>query len=461
MLLILLAWLGATLTLRRLHQRGRLHHDYHNDALALGALALATAAFFWRLLFSTGTWMPVGGGDLVSFLYPTYSFSARSLQAGHIPLWNPYLYGGAPFVADNQSGLFYPPNLILFVLRPNLTYRAMELLAVAHFYLAGVCAYLGWRYMNRPPIKRWAALAGATTFMFSDLFVTHFGNLNMIACAAWLPLIFCLFRRALLDERPVLAAGAGAFLAIAALAGHVQPLLYGILALGLYFLHHVYSHRRYRWRCFLQAGFFVLLLVVAFGAAALTLIPNYEMARFSLRAALTYEEASQYSLPPVALVGLVVPAIFGRGPGGFWGPWSRVEVGYVGILPLLLAGAALLFRRDRLTHFLLLLAILSVLLALGSFTALYGWVYRWVPGFNLIRAPTRFHLPAGFRPGRPDRAWPGRSVAPHTRALSRSVAAVAALVPHPRPGHCPGHQRGRLQHLVIQPGQVSGSLFPP
>ncbi|MBC7233004.1 MAG: YfhO family protein [Chloroflexi bacterium] len=391
LLIIALIWCAVAYAFSQLHRRGFLKHDCHRDVLALGALALATVGFFWRLLFTANIWMPAGGGDLVSFLYPLYAFAARSFWAGDVPLWNPYLYGGAPFAADNQSALFYPVNLLLFFLKPSLNYRTMELLAVAHFYLAGVCAYFGLRYIGHQPMKRWAALAGAVAFMFSDLFVTHFGNLNMIACAAWLPLVFSLFWRALQEQRNVLAVGAGIFLGIAALAGHIQPLLYIVLALGLCFLYHVYSHRRSGWRALCRiALIFALTLAVAFGVSALTMIPSYEMSRLSLRADLSYTEASQYSLPPVALIGLVVPGIFGRGPGGYWGPWPRVEVGYVGILTLFLAGLALLLRRDRLTLFLAALAALALFLALGNATILHGWLYRFVPGFNLVRAPARF-----------------------------------------------------------------------
>ncbi|MBC7260474.1 MAG: YfhO family protein, partial [Chloroflexi bacterium] len=387
MLILVLIWCTVAYILWQLYRRGRLKHDLHHDALALGTLALATMGFFWRLLFTTNVWMPAGGGDLVSFLYPLYTFAARSFQAGDIPLWNPYLYGGAPFAADNQSALFYPINLLLFFLHPNVDYRVMELLSVFHFYLAGVCAYLALRYISHPPIKRWAALAGALAFMFSDLFVTHFGNLNMIACAVWLPLIFCLVWRALGEQRIALAVGAGIFLGIAALAGHIQPLLYIVFALGLCFLYHVYSHRARGWRTLWQmAAILAVTLAVAFGVSALTLVPSYEMSRLSLRADLTYAEASQYSLPPVALIGLIVPGIFGRGPGGYWGPWPRVEVGYVGVLTLFLACLALLLRRDGLTRFLTLLAVSSLFLALGNATILHGWLYRFVPGFNLIRA---------------------------------------------------------------------------
>lgn len=54
-------------------------------------LALAVAGFFWPL-FLQGRWIPLGGGDLASFLWPLYRFAARSFRTGHIPLWNPYLY---------------------------------------------------------------------------------------------------------------------------------------------------------------------------------------------------------------------------------------------------------------------------------------------------------------------------------------------------------------------------------
>ncbi len=390
MLAIIVLWAGVTVALWQLCRRHGWPQSVYQDSLSLGLLAAATAAFFWPLLFGPNVWMPVGGGDLVSFLYPIYHFVARSLRLGDWPLWNPYLYAGAPFAADNQSGLFYPLNLVAFALKPELDYRALELLAVAHVYLAGAAAYLGLRYMQRKPLKHWAALAGAAAFMFSDLFVTHFGNLNMIASAAWLPLVFCAFRRGLDESRWRWSVGAGMVLGFSALAGHVQPFLYTGAALGLYWLHHVYAKRNAGWAELLCA---VLLLAltgaVALGVAAPALLPAMEMSRLTLRADLSYADASQYSLPPVALIGLLTPEVFGRGPGGFWGPWPRVEVGYVGILPLILAGLALWLRRDRFTAFLSLLAVVALLLSLGDATLLHGLAYRFIPGFDLVRAPAR------------------------------------------------------------------------
>ena len=440
---------------RWLHGRRRLASDYHRDILALGVIALATLGFFWQLFFTDDTWMPAGGGDLVSFLYPRYHFAARNLRRGIIPLWNPYLYGGAPFVADNQSGLFYPVNLLFFLLFPEITYPTMELLAVFHFFLAGAFMYICLRSLSlrgaerrsnllrslrspkvsdrgegssvrRPSLimvsaskrhgakalSRLAALSGAIAFMFSDLFVTHFGNLNMIAVAAWLPLIFLFYHRALTEERLGLAVVAGALLGMATLAGHIQITLFIVLVLILYTLYqgrqrgterqgnegegsekkakrrpfHYFPHLLTRYSL---TRYLVPCCLVASCVAALVLIPGYEMTSHTLRAEMSYQEASRYSLPPVGLVGLFVPGFFGRGPAGFWGPWDRVEVGYIGILPLVLAGLAVVLRRDRLTRFLLGLAIISLLLAFGGFAILHGWLYL-LPGFDRVRAPARF-----------------------------------------------------------------------
>ena len=476
-------WLAAYGVAHWLRGRGRLASDYHCGILALGIIALATLGFFWQLFFTDDSWMPAGGGDLVSFLYPLYHFAARNLRQGVIPLWNPYLYGGAPFAADNQSGLFYPINLLFFLAFPEITYPAMELLSVFHYFLAGAFMYIclrslplrgvqrqsnlnpqvedcvgtktvptespsersccsRWtlvqrrtkvrlerffgeplrvspevqatrrhlpadgtmhrRKLARTGVSRLAALAGAIAFMFSDLFITHFGNLNMIAVATWLPLIFLFYHRALAEDRPSLAVVAGVFLGIATLAGHIQITLFIILALTLYTLWPrasfpsslpgrgrgrvrpllrslIHSVTRYLWPCGL----------VAFCFAALTLIPGYEMTSHTVRAEMNYREASRYSLPPVGLVGLFIPGFFGRGPADFWGPWDRVEVGYIGVLPLILAALAAVLRRDRLTCFLLGLTILSLLLAFGGFTILHGWLYL-LPGFDKVRAPARF-----------------------------------------------------------------------
>jgi len=430
------AWTTACLAVFVAWRRWQV--DWVRDVLAIGVLGALTAGFFWRILWTPDAWMPAGGGDLASFLYPLYNWTARTLKTGTVPLWNPTLYSGAPFAADVQTGVFYPVNLLVFALVPSVTYDVMEGLAVFHVFLAGVFTYVCIRGLD-PGQHRLAALVGAVAFMFSDLFIVHFGNLNLIAATAWMPLVVLLFMRALRTSgAPGLrwAAGAGLALGVAVLAGHIQPILYTVVALAVAWLVHSFAPRgsatagrvacngvegvsrpRERGgqgrlvsiralRLLLDRRFsnvklphmawgllvFIVTGIVAFSLAAVQLLPSVEMAAWTHRAEVAYATAAQYSLMPGQLVGLFVPGVLGRDPMAYWGPWDRVETGYIGILPLALAAYALadaMRRRDRLTVLLAVLAGAGLILALGGNAVLHGWLFQWVPGFDKVRAPAR------------------------------------------------------------------------
>src|SRR5262249_30884333 len=149
--------------------------------------------FFWQFWLLPDVAMPKGGGDLASFLYPTYRFAADSIQGGALPFWNPHLYGGAPFAADLQSGIYYPPNLLAFLLARPFGYQTLELLAALHYPLAALSAYALARELG---LARLGALASGLAFGFSGFTVAHLGHYNMLAAAAWTPLAIALTRRA-------------------------------------------------------------------------------------------------------------------------------------------------------------------------------------------------------------------------------------------------------------------------
>ncbi len=357
---------------------------------AFALLLLATVGFFWRILLTPDAWKPAGGGDLVSFLYPTYRFAASRLAAGDLPLWNPHLYGGVPFLADMQTGLFYPFNQILFRLAPDFSYKALEGMVALHIFLAGLFMYLCLRYLEPAEgdrLRRPAAMLGAVAYMFSDLFIVHFGNLNLVAVAAWLPLVFLLFWRSLRAGSVAWAVGTGVALALATLAGHLQITLYLGLTLAVMAFFFAFRRPVARYKPFLLL---FVAAIVAVGLTAPVLLPALEYARLSTRAALSYRDAARYSLVPGLLGEMVVPALLSsREPNLYWGVWDRVAVGYLGILPLILAGLAVLLRRGQRVALLVVLAAVAFLLALGGESVFHGWAYRLLPGFGQIRAPAR------------------------------------------------------------------------
>ena len=299
---------------------------YSRDLLVFAFLSLLTVLFFWPVFF-TGYWIPHGGGDLVSFLWPQYSSAGEAIRSGSIPLWNPHLYSGAPFLADNQSGVLYPINLLTFLVFPNLSYQVMEGLAIFHIWLAGAAMYVALRLWPTlyPPrftrgtqggVKPLPALLGAIAFMFNDVMITHIGNLNLIAVAAWLPLILALYARGLSERRASWIAGSGVVFAIALLAGHAQMTAITLVGLTAVAVWQISVTRSGRGRVI---GLALLTPVIAFGLTALQLLPSLEMTRYSLRAGLSYEEATAYSLASGGTGLGVFAAVVRTGSGGVLG----------------------------------------------------------------------------------------------------------------------------------------------
>lgn len=356
-------------------------------------IGLAAIVFFWPVVAGRA-WLPKGGGDSVSYIFPMYRFAADSLRSGTIPFWNPFQYAGAPFVADNQSGLFYPFNLLLFLLWPDFSYRGIELLVIWHFIFAGAAMYICLRLMGPGlSLKRPAAVLGALAFMFSDVFITHIGNLNLIAVASWLPLAFIGLHRAIHAENNrksiTWAIGGGAALGFATLAGHGQMTFLIAIFLLTYALYEAIINRRYR-----AIPLLGLLGLFAISLAGIALFPAAETLRHTLRADFDSQRSTNYSLPLRALPGLFAPDFFGRN-ASFWGDWLRVEVGYGGVVTWFMTAAAIAFRPTRQTFFFAGAGIFFLILALGPATPVYPMLAKIAPVIP-FQVPARFVLLLNF-----------------------------------------------------------------
>ncbi|MFN8491236.1 MAG: hypothetical protein U0350_26805 [Caldilineaceae bacterium] len=415
--LVLLLWLAVAAGLRQVDQRKSVPSSLYLDVLASGLLFWLTLGFFWRTI-SGDVYQPADGGDLVSFLFPTYRFAASQLHQWTLPLWNPHLYGGAPFISDIQAGFLYPPNLLLFLLKPDFTYRTMQWLAIGHLYWAGLGVYVLLRTLrggDDQPVARPAALFAALAFQFSDPLLIHLGNLNLIAVLSWLPWVLAAYHRALEARSLRWTALAALLFAIGNYAGHAQSTLYIGLTIGVYTVIKVGVEigeqrtenreqrtenreqkseiRRIILRSLVSGLWSLMLLVIlTFLLNAPILLPAMELTRYTERSHFTYQDTVGYSLAPTQALGLLTPSFFGHGPALHWGLWQRVETPYAGVATLILAAAGLLLAgvdtRRKLWPW-LGLALFGFVTALGIYAILHGWLTLLLPGFGQLRAPAR------------------------------------------------------------------------
>ncbi len=396
--MLLLLVFGITFFVAYRWHRGRPGRPaLHLDVGALGLLALLTGGFFWRPL-TEGTYMPAGGGDLVSLYFPGYAFAAAQIQNGTIPLWNPHLFSGMPFAADVQMGLFYPLNWLLFLFF-DVDYAHLEWLLIGHYWLAAAFTYLFLRDIG---LRRLGALAGAVVFAFCGFMTAHLGHMPMILVAAWLPMELLLLRRALVTKGLAGWAwgiGAGLSMGVALLAGHVQIFAYGMMAAGLLWLYLFLGQERLTVRGavpWVLKG--ALAVGLALGVAAVQLLPSLELSNYSIREAVSYEEASEYPAQPVSLLNLVLPRVYGTNPTTYsFGPWQTTENwSYCGVVTLALAAAGVVLRRARMVGFFALLVGLAFVTMVGDLSIVGAWLYKFAPGFSKLRDAGRMLELLGF-----------------------------------------------------------------
>ena len=365
------------------------------------ALVASTLAFFWKLAFTN---LILVGVDVFCYFYPYRAYAAQAVQQGHLPLWNPYLFMGVPFLANSQAGVLYPLNLALDCLSPA---RLVSWSIILHVALAGIFAYLYARSSLR--LSRWAALLAGVVFAGGGFLGAQVEHVNQLNASAWLPLLLLLYDRAVGGERqgvnrPAVLLG-GVMVGVQFLAGHTQSSYICLAGLGVYALvslgTEVRRSRRLALVLIRHLGVLLLMIVLGLGLAAVQLVPTWELSRLSVRAGgLPYREAASFSLKPRLLAYTLLPP-FGVDLSQAFGSEAFTEfIAYLGILPLLLAGAGvfhvLFHERDRRRMALIVLAGLGLFLALGGYNPLYYLLYKLVPGIGLFRAPARWLLLYAF-----------------------------------------------------------------
>jgi hypothetical protein len=121
--------------------------------------------------------------DHSDYFQPLRWFTARELRQGHLPLWNAYSASGEPWLANPQTGVFYPPAWLFVALPFSAAYTLYLLL---HAVLLGCGGFLLFARLTRPG---GAALAAALALTFCGPVMSLLDVSNNFTTFAWIPLI--------------------------------------------------------------------------------------------------------------------------------------------------------------------------------------------------------------------------------------------------------------------------------
>jgi hypothetical protein len=357
--------------------------------------------FFWPQV--------VGGralywGDIGLYFTPMLSFLHENLTAGRIPLWNPRILCGAPYVGNPQTWPLYPFTFLLrFLDAPAFT----NVTIAFHVWFGAVGTYLFLRHASDR--KALPALLGAIVFAFGGQLVSKEQFPNMIQAAAYLPWVLWMTHRLAVNRRGCDALWLGLVLGLQLLAAHAQIVLLTLYLAAAYGIVVLFRRRPTSWQEWRSLlGLTILASVAAVGLAAGQLLPTTELYRDAWRQRLSFHIVDRFYLPLNQLGNVVLPTLHGHplygdftARGNFWE--TCCFTGWVAFA-LAVWGASRSWRRSPSDLFWTNAALVGLLMALGGQTwrgnratnGLYWVAYHILPGFRSFHDPARCLLWVGF-----------------------------------------------------------------
>jgi hypothetical protein len=368
-------------------------------APTLLALGLLTA---WILLLClpmfTGKFLVNPSSDQMWTGVPFRWFGAEEWRrTGHIPLWNPFMFGGLPFIGAMHGDIFYPTAWLRLVLPID---TAMNLGFAVHYVLAGFFAYLFLRSLD---LSWTGAVTGGLAYQLCGVVASYVrpGHDGKLFVSALMPLMLLGLvigiRRRRLEGFGILALAIG----LGLIAPHLQLMQYSLIFAGLFALYLAFwAEERpeapgWRW---LSLALALAAVVLGFGVGMIQLWPFREYMPLAARyaGAQGWDYATSYAMPWSHVVEWLVPAFSGARETYWAENPLKLHTEYLGAATLVLATVGIASaKRRRLLWFLGGAFLLFLLVSFGAHTPFYRLWYALVPGVKATRAPgMAFFIPS-------------------------------------------------------------------
>jgi hypothetical protein len=341
----------------------------------LAGLVVVVLAFFYQVLFLGK--LPVPTDTLVGLYHPWRDSFAQTnprgvpfknflitdpvrqqipwrkvvidaWKQGHIPLWNPYAFGGASIVANIQAAVWYPINSIFLVL-PFMD--AWTVLIVLQPLLA---AWFMYMYLRSRQLSNIASQLGALVWAFCGFSVAWMSWGTIMHTALWIPLLLLSVDTLIspVSKRQAYRWAVCAVLAVFMMmtAGHAQVALYGLVLTFAYSLWRIHQAKTARLDTRASLQRLALVALVSGAVTMVSWVPQLSAFAQSVRAGSGANLPEGWFLPWQHLVQFIAPDFFGNPATlNYWGVWNYGEfVGYIGIAALVLALAVLFTTQEML-----------------------------------------------------------------------------------------------------------------
>jgi len=162
--------------------------------------------------------------------WPVTKLATDLFKEGKVPLWNPYIGGGAPLAADTINYIF-TPLMIGFLLPVQL----WDVPLLAALWIAGFTMFLFLRSLglNFP-----SSIAGGIFYMLSGAFTWYLPHTH-VAVMMFTPLILYSIEKIIQNKNPKYIALVSVSISLGILGAHLESIILQMLLAGLYLTYRI------------------------------------------------------------------------------------------------------------------------------------------------------------------------------------------------------------------------------
>ena len=300
------------------------------------------------------------GSDVITEIYPWRYFSIDQIKQGEIPFWNPHNFSGNPQIANFQTALFYPLNILYLILPFNLSWTLIIMLQP---FLAGIFMYLFLK--KGVGLKDFASFIGAVSFSFSSYMSVWIQYGNIGSTLLWLPLILLLIKNFVGKITALNFLILSLSLCMSFLAGYIQGVFYIYILSFLYYLYLVLQEKK-KVKNLKKHTLFLVATLIPVLMTFFQILPTIQLFSDSTRGAYTLSQIEKNLSPIFNWITIIFPDFFGNpATRNYWLDGTYIErVLYPGSVVLLFAVFSV-FNKIKITErkFFLVVGIISLVIA--------------------------------------------------------------------------------------------------
>jgi len=300
-------------------------------------------------------WGPVKNGampDVITQIYPWRHLAIEIWKSGQIPLWNPYTFSGNPLLANYQSAVLSPFNILFFIL-PFVD--GWSVLVLLQPLLAGLFMYLFVRVIG---VSRVGSLICSIAFMFCGFITVWMGYATLGYAILFLPLALFCIEKYFQTQRKALLPLLSLTLPLSFFSGHFQISTYFLFTALIYIIYKfIVTKSIHNTLYIILYTFFGLLLIMP------QILPSMELYLESFRSSFFQTGFIPWQYIPT----YIAPDFFGNPVTrntwfGHYAEWNA----YIGVLPLMFSIYSILRIRKPQVLFLFLFGVIILILATNN-----------------------------------------------------------------------------------------------